>query len=143
MEQYIPKSDLVAELERRLEELYKLLPDASKVENGGINVSDACNTGKYTALESFKDYVDSLEVKEMNLDEETLHSELRKIYASVYDSKDIEAAKHFFELGIRASNPLTWEDIKLIWTIGDEIPYMPEEDFFKELLKRFKAKKGE
>jgi len=38
---------------------------------------------------------------------------------------------------------LTWEDIKLIWTIGDEIPYMPEEDFFKELLKRFKALKGD
>ena len=37
---------------------------------------------------------------------------------------------------------LTEEDMKLIWNIGDEIPYMPEEDFFKELLKRFKAQKG-
>ena len=61
----IDKDALVAEIERRLEELYKFLPDASKVENGTITISEACNTGKYTALETFKDYIDSLEVKEM------------------------------------------------------------------------------
>ncbi len=52
-------------------------------------------------------------------------------------------AKHFFELGLNASNPLTWEDIKLIWNITDEMDNMPEEEFYKEVLKRFKAQKGE
>jgi hypothetical protein len=63
MEQYIPKASVVAEIEKRLDELYDLLPDASKVENGSITMSEACNTGKYTALESFKDYIETLEVK--------------------------------------------------------------------------------
>ena len=63
MAQYIPKDALVAEIEKRLDELYDLLPDASKVENGSITMSEACNTGKYTALESFKDYIETLEVK--------------------------------------------------------------------------------
>ena len=68
MAQYIDKDALVAEIEKRLDELYDLLPDASKVENGSITTSEACNTGKYTALESFKDYVDTLEVKEVDLE---------------------------------------------------------------------------
>ena len=38
---------------------------------------------------------------------------------------------------------LTEEDMKLVWNLGDEIPYMSEEEFFKELLRRYKAKKGE
>jgi uncharacterized protein YbaR (Trm112 family) len=50
-------------------------------------------------------------------------------------------AKHFFELGLRST--ITEEDCKLIWNIGDEIPNMPEEEFFKELLRRYKAQKGE
>ena len=68
MARLIDKDALVAEIERRTDELYDLLPDASKVENGSITTSEACNTGKYTALESFKDYVDTLEVKEVDLE---------------------------------------------------------------------------
>ena len=66
MTKYIDKSALVAEIERRLNELYNMLPDTSEVENGVITISDVCNTGKYTALESFKDYLDTLEVKEVD-----------------------------------------------------------------------------
>lgn len=33
---------------------------------------------------------------------------------------------------------LTWKDIKLIWNITDELENMPEEEFYKEVLKRFK-----
>ena len=65
MAQYIDKDALVAEIERRTDELWELLPDASKVENGSITTSEACNTGKYTALESFGRFLDTLEVKEM------------------------------------------------------------------------------
>ncbi|MDD6017163.1 MAG: hypothetical protein PUC18_12975 [Prevotellaceae bacterium] len=69
MAHLIEKSALVAEIERRTDELWELLPDASKVENGSITTSEACNTGKYTALESFRRFIDTLEVKEANLDE--------------------------------------------------------------------------
>jgi DNA recombination-dependent growth factor C len=98
----IDKSTLVAEIERRLEELYSILPDASKVENGTITVSEACNTGKYTALESFRKYIDTLEVKEVNLEEEldsmiTPELKLHKALPSLFD-----VAKHFFELGLKA-----------------------------------------
>lgn len=37
---------------------------------------------------------------------------------------------------------LTWEDIKLIWNITDELENMSEEEFYNEVLKRFKEKKG-
>lgn len=65
----IDKSALVAELERRTDELYALLPDSNGIIDGSITISteDAWNTGKYTALESFRNYIDTLEVKEVDL----------------------------------------------------------------------------
>ena len=103
MAHLIDKDALVAEIERRTDELYDLLPDASKVENGMITISEACNTGKYTALESFKDYVDTLEVKEVNLEKEldsmiTPELKFHKALPSLFD-----VAKHFFELGLKLS----------------------------------------
>jgi hypothetical protein len=86
------------------------------------------------------------EVKGVDLDKE-FDKYCANLYLIDFENEPytelFECAKHFFELGVNTSNTLTWEDVKLIWTIGDEIPYMPEEDFFKELLKRFKALKGE
>jgi hypothetical protein len=79
MGQYISKDALVAEADRRLDELYNLLPNASDVENGTITISEACNTGKYMALESFRDYVDTLEVKEVQ--EEPVSEEFEKALA--------------------------------------------------------------
>ena len=148
MEQYINKSALVAEIEKRIKVLQ---------ENPYENHKTICH------LDSVKQSVNSLKVKEVNL--EHLEQEVKDFCYKFDDRKDkwydmtphdknimvnptwsnfaMQLAKHFFELGLNASNPLTWEDVKLIWNIGDEIPYMPEEDFFKELLKRFKAQKGE
>jgi len=109
MEQYIKKSALVAEIDRRLEELYSLLPDASKVENGTITVSEACNTGKYTALESFRKYINTLEVKEVNLEKEIkdyFDSQpiITKSKGTYYKliSTGVDIAKHFYELGLKA-----------------------------------------
>jgi hypothetical protein len=100
----IDKDAVVAEIERRLDKLYNLLPNASKVENGTITISESCNTGKYTALESFKDYIDTLEMKEVDLEEEldsmiTPELKLHKALPSLFD-----VAKHFFELGLQVSN---------------------------------------
>lgn len=94
---YIDKDAALAEIERWTDELYDLLPDASKVENGSITISEACNTGKYTALESFRRFINSLEVKEVDLDEEIS----KYIALNICPSEDIvrSIAKHFFELG--------------------------------------------
>ena len=108
---------------------------------------DDFDNGWNFALDKVLSFIDTLEVKEVDL--EYLREELDKAVKIYKPDGDFgwgtlyNIATHFFELGLNASNPLTWEDVKLIWTIGDEIPYMPEEDFFKELLKRFKAQKGE
>lgn len=105
MKQYIPKSALVAEIESRLDELYDLLPNASKVENGSITTSEACNTGKYTALESFRRFINTLEVKEVDLEKE-INRELETRWRGeyLYTKKFRESAKHFFELGLKAKN---------------------------------------
>ena len=84
----IDKDALVAEIEKRLDELYNLLPDASKVENGTITISEACNTGKYTALESFKIYIDTLEVKEVQEEPVSKPNEqLAENYLAMFDKK--------------------------------------------------------
>jgi translation initiation factor 2 beta subunit (eIF-2beta)/eIF-5 len=106
MAQYIPKDALVAEIEKRLDELYDLLPDASKVESGSITMSEACNTGKYTVLESFRKFLDTLEVKEVDLDD-YYHKFLEKEWFGNNRVRTVSemmafTAKHFFELGLKA-----------------------------------------
>ena len=157
MEQYIKKSALVAEIERRLDELYDLLPDASKVENEAITILEACNTGKYTALESFRRFLDTIEIKEADLEHEVESywkqcdmTWCRDAYSMTHIRSMLsDIAKHFFELGIKESNPLTWQDVKLLSEIGEdfmnsrESDSFSEEEYYQEILKRFKAQKGE
>lgn len=101
MEQYINKSAVVAEIVKRIKAIPRGETDKRlKVVYGN----------EAFVLNDLLSSINTLETKEMGLDEETLHSELRKIYASIYDSKDIESAKHFFELGLKASNPTTAAD---------------------------------
>ena len=98
----IDKDALVTEIERRTNELWELLPDASKVENGSITTSEACNTGKYTALESFRRFIDTLEVKEVDLEKE-IESLVEDNSVNGYYREDVyETAEHFFELGLKA-----------------------------------------
>ena len=120
----IDKDTLVAEIER-LDTLYH----TSKSLSGDLFIQ-----GLFC-------FLDALEVKEVDLEKEldsmiTPELKLHKALPSLFD-----VAKHFFELGLRST--ITEEDCKLIWNIGDDIPNMPEEEFFKELLKRYKAQKGE
>lgn len=110
----IDKTAVVAEIKRRLDELYSLLPNASKVEKGIITISEACNTGKYTALESFEDYINTLEVKEVegiDLEKELdmwrhnhFHGKRDKDASGEYLKRgsQLDIAKHFFELGIKS-----------------------------------------
>ena len=53
-----------AEIEKRLDTLYDELPDGNKVIYVGVTASEANITGKYTALESLLDYINSLDMQE-------------------------------------------------------------------------------
>lgn len=64
----IDKDKVVAEIEKRLDKLYNLLPDASKVENGSMTIPESWDTVRYMALESLKKFLDTLEVKEVDLE---------------------------------------------------------------------------
>ena len=106
----IDKERVVAEIEKRLDKLYNLLPDASKVENGNITIPESCNTGRYMALESFKKFLDTLEVKEVDLDEEIKRMYLKhrqyggnkNILVVLNGLQFSDIAKHFFELGLKS-----------------------------------------
>ncbi len=143
----IDKDVIVAEIERQLKETDKGFPNDH-------------NIGRYDACKRMISFINSLEVKEVDLEKE-LESWRHKHFHGRRDDKgaagewlertsQLDIAKHFFELGLNASNPLTWEDIACINAItdtllcecGDKILYT-EENFSKEVLKRFKAQKGE
>ena len=49
-----------AEIQRRLDILYPQLPDAHKVEHEDISLEQTCSLGKYVALESLADFINSL-----------------------------------------------------------------------------------
>ena len=87
-------------------------------------------------------FLNTLEAKEVDLEKEYKDFvEEDPVYNKLVNGIVGKAiAKHFFKLGLRST--ITEEDYKLIWNIGDEIPNMPEEEFFKELLKRYKTQKG-
>ena len=138
MEQYIPKSALLAEID-------------SLLDKGRYHEEYDCayRDGNNGALYALKGKLNTLEVKEVDFDKEIKEEYLKRRCYSGRDNMFVilnepqfnKIAKHFFELGLRST--ITEEDCKLIWNIGDEIPNRPEEEFFKELLKRYKAQKGE
>ena len=162
MEQYVSKSALVAEIER----LYQEHSSKEYIDEGGIvlcQLEDFLDTlevkeisDKYDGffgkeLKMIDDEINRLEklkVKEVDLEAELnkwrhnhFHGRRDKDASGEYLERisQLELAKHFFEFGLRST--ITEEDCKLIWTIGDDIPYMAEEEFYKELLKRFKERK--
>lgn len=97
MAQYIDKSALVAELNRRK------IPFKRDIEDG-IYPTYLC------AIMDFEDYINSLEVKEVDLEKETnkwwkerLHlNPENQLWMDAHQS--VELAKHFFELGMAVSN---------------------------------------
>jgi len=109
----IDKDAIVAEIEKRLDELWNLLPNTSDVIKDNYTKEEANIIGKYTALESFENFINTLEVKEVDL--EKVIEEYFKGWTDDYDNggaachyqyvqvQDCKAiAKHFFELGLKA-----------------------------------------
>ena len=138
MERYIPLDDLVVEIKRHIE-LYDPIVGYEE--------------GRKDEAKSILSFIDTLEVKEVDLKEEMsnyLGDDWEKDAEGKIENEMVAFAKHFFELGLRASNPLTWEDIACIEDITstilteckDKILYDTQESICKEILKRFKAQKG-
>lgn len=131
--------------------------------------------GYLCAIDSiFGCYLNPLEVKEVDLEEELESFAYTLPHSAIGDGEHLgkfddpkvkearkhgwshlwrynyvkEIAKHFFELGLNTSNPLTWEDVKEICVqsvlveidLGGKIS---DERHYTEVLKRFKAQKGE
>ena len=90
MEQYIPKSAVLAEIERRLE-----LLDNAPVAN--IKEFADIMGAQYYELTNIAKYINTLEVKEVDLEKE-----VEAYLNTFYLDKDLyKFAKHFFELGLK------------------------------------------
>jgi hypothetical protein len=98
MEQYIPKSALVAEIEN-LVSTYKKCPTRNSYEDG-------LKIGRLIGYKDALHKIDTLKVKEVQ------EADLEKdfgLYWGIYTDNggslnDYEVAKHFFELGMAVSN---------------------------------------
>lgn len=105
--------------------------------------------------ETLLSFIDTLEVKEVDLEEETKKWWKERLHLNPENQLWMDAhqsivfAKHFFELGLKVNKSLTWEDIanineivsEILKECGENILYNTQEDFCKEVLKRFKAMK--
>ena len=68
------------EIEKRLDTLYDELPDGNKAIYVGVTASEANITGKYTALESLLDYINSLQEEPVIEDlEEEIELQIRNL----------------------------------------------------------------
>lgn len=120
----IDKDALVAEIDKRIEEYKSMKIDSSYYD------------GMIASLEFLRDeFIDSLEVKEVDLEKEI--KEVQRNYKTIEEyegypctmyANDIEwIAKHFFELGIQVSNKaekdfeLSWDDLKTLDEISDDV----------------------
>ena len=94
MTQYIDKATVVAEINRVLNSY-----DPNQI-----------TSGRY-ALASLRDFLDTLEVKEVDLEKELKSWLVDDEYYEKYVEADIrETAKHFFNLGLQVNNPITAAD---------------------------------
>ena len=95
MEQYMPKAAVLAEIERRIK--------TNKECMLGLRNLDYYQ-GKVDALNDAISFLDTLEVKGVTIDEE-IEKCLKKYHMLAVGKKDFaEIARHFFELGMAASN---------------------------------------
>lgn len=94
MAQYINKDALLAEIERKKEEEVNYDDDSKSFASYADHVY-------YLALDSMQDFIDTLEVKRVDLDEEIKRFTMSK---ELYETKSPvrTIAKHFFELGLKA-----------------------------------------
>ena len=140
MTQYILKSAVVAEIERLKERFI-----AFHHRDGNNWPLD--NYGKMRAYNEVLSFLDTLEVKEVDLEKEidevffkdTLGNATKKLTHKHLST----IAKHFFELGL--SSQLSWQDVKRLAEIGEtfmnseESDNLSEEEYYTEILNKYKA----
>ena len=106
MTQYIDKSALVAEIERRLyfDKNWIEGDERRQKRMSSISTEYYKRVGSKHAGEAFLDFINSIEVKEVDLEKEIGE------YLSAYWSNEKElhpflghVAKHFFELGLKVA----------------------------------------
>lgn len=111
MAKYIPLDAVLAELKRRLHFDNNWIEGDKRRQthtNGASSVYYRM-IGSKNAYESFLDFIETIEVKEVDLEKE-----IDRVWDNTSDAfledgwKEFEdIAKHFFELGLNASNPIT------------------------------------
>lgn len=95
MKQYIDKAALVAEIDR--------LQEATMDKNQ--NFLSSYHEGIFDGLSMLENFLDTLEVKEVDLEKEVdkwYNNKAPKEFENVLYSDIEKFAKHFFELGIKA-----------------------------------------
>ena len=97
MAQYIDKSALVAEIERRENICKKVVLDLRTEENKDYY------QGKAEAYSEILELLNTLEVKEVDLEKE-LCTYLKMVEATDEDIDFVDFTKHFFELGLKTQN---------------------------------------
>ena len=101
MGQYIDKAAVVAEIERRIKEIDKYYCD--------IN----CTYQRIEECRRFLSFLDTLKVKEVDFEKEMndyfVSMEVQE-NENIFESTFRLIAKHFFELGMRTSRPITSTD---------------------------------
>ena len=146
MKQYIDKSALVTEIEKRIKELQDLFKEGEK------KLDSFQKTAVHLCIDECKvvlNILDTLEVKEVNLDEEfnkycdNLHliDLENEPYAELF-----ECAKHFFELGLKVQTNIKMPSLEDIFIENGIDPNSKQAKIFKEsyytALEKLKAQKG-
>jgi hypothetical protein len=90
MKAYINKSALVAEIEKRIKETESMQPKF-----------DQFWAGQISAFKGILKILDTLEVKEVNLEKEATEFVQTKEFVVSKESPVLLIAKHFFELGLK------------------------------------------
>ena len=98
MTQYIDKTALVAEIDSCIRSLEACLSGKMPIE-ASVNAKEKCK-GKLAAYKNILSFIDTLEVKEVDLDEEIERCLKRHNMLAVGKKDFTEIAKHFFELGL-------------------------------------------
>lgn len=155
MTQYINKDALVTEIESKFQKYWKRGEESDTLQDGNAKYWG----GVLSCLNEVKALIDTLEVKEVNLEKELsmLDRTLFDLdgvavkgathYLTVEDVKDI--AKHFFELGLNIQQNISINvtDIDKVIEENGVDPNSKEAKMFKEsyymALEKFKAQKGE
>ena len=146
MAQYIDKSALVTEIEKRIKELQDLFKEGEK------KLDSFQKTAIHLCIDECKvvlNILDTLEVKEVNLNEE-FNKYCDNLYLIDLENEPyaelFECAKHFFELGLKAQTNIKMPSLEDIFIENGIDPNSKQAKIFKEsyytVLEKLKAQKG-